>query len=286
MTHSRPARRGGRGGRRARAPASEAAPSLWDAAACAERLPAGTYALARGSAAPRRPRNLRSDGCWAAIASPATAASPSPPTRSAWSCPRAAIANYAQAAAAAIGWSRDLVNTPANELGPAELAAAAAGLAREFGGQCTLTEGEALRREYPLVHAVGQASARAPRLIDCRWPRAGAPRVTLVGKGVCFDSRRARPEALGGHAADEKRHGRRRLCAGAGAPAADHAGAGATAADHPGGREQRRRSRLPAGRRVDLAQGPDGRDRQYRRRRPPGAGRRAEPMPTPSSPTC
>ncbi len=88
----------------------------------------------------------------------------------------------------AIGWARDLVNTPANALGPAELAAAASELAREFSGQCTLTEGEALRREYPLVHAVGQGSARAPRLIDCRWLREGAPRVTLVGKGVCFDS--------------------------------------------------------------------------------------------------
>ncbi len=102
--------------------------------------------------------------------------------------PEGADAAYAEAAARAIGWARDLVNTPANELGPAELAAAAAALAREFGGQCSICEGEALRREYPLIAAVGQGSERAPRLIDCRWPRPGAPRVTLVGKGVCFDS--------------------------------------------------------------------------------------------------
>jgi leucyl aminopeptidase len=49
-------------------------------------------------------------------------------------------------------------------------------------------QGEALQQRFPLIHAVGAASARAPRLVDCRWPRPGAPKVTLVGKGVCFDS--------------------------------------------------------------------------------------------------
>jgi leucyl aminopeptidase len=48
--------------------------------------------------------------------------------------------------------------------------------------------GEALQQRFPLIHAVGAASVRAPRLVDCRWPRPGGPRVTLVGKGVCFDS--------------------------------------------------------------------------------------------------
>ncbi len=77
---------------------------------------------------------------------------------------------YAQAAAAAIGWSRDLVNTPANELGPAELAAAAAGAGARVRRAVHVTEGEALRRDYPLVHAVGQGE-RA-RSVPDRLPLA------------------------------------------------------------------------------------------------------------------
>jgi len=167
--------------------ASESAPSLWDGAACAERLPAGRYALARELPAAAATQFALGWllGCYRFTR---YRSQPKPAHAVSLVVPVGSDARYAQAAAAAIGWARDLVNTPANELGPAELAAAAAGLAREFGGVCTLTEGEALRREYPLVHAVGQGSARAPRLIDCRWARAGAPRVTLVGKGVCFDS--------------------------------------------------------------------------------------------------
>lgn len=83
---------------------------------------------------------------------------------------------------------RDLVNTPAEDMGPAELAAAARTIARSHGAKLSVIAGEALlRRNYPTIHAVGRASARAPRLIDLRWGRAG-PRITLVGKGVCFDS--------------------------------------------------------------------------------------------------
>src|SRR6202020_2903378 len=65
---------------------------------------------------------------------------------------------------------------------------ASVGLAERYGGHSQVVSGESLTREYPLIAAVGAGSARAPRLIDCRWRRAGAPRVTLVGKGVCFDS--------------------------------------------------------------------------------------------------
>ncbi|MFO0998519.1 MAG: leucyl aminopeptidase family protein [Alphaproteobacteria bacterium] len=84
---------------------------------------------------------------------------------------------------------RDLVNTPANDLGPVELAAAARALARRHGARFEQCVGQRLvDRGYPLIHAVGRASARAPRLIDLRWGRQSAPRVTLVGKGVCFDS--------------------------------------------------------------------------------------------------
>ena len=83
---------------------------------------------------------------------------------------------------------RDLINTPAGDMGPAELAAAAATLARRHKAKVSVTTGAALlKKNYPAIHAVGRASARAPRLIDLRWGAKG-PRVTLVGKGVCFDS--------------------------------------------------------------------------------------------------
>ncbi|MDQ4061948.1 MAG: leucyl aminopeptidase family protein [Pseudomonadota bacterium] len=84
--------------------------------------------------------------------------------------------------------ARDLVNTPANDLGPAELAEAARTLAERHGASVSVTEGERLEAEFPMVHAVGRASARAPRLVDLVWGDAQAPKVTLVGKGVCFDS--------------------------------------------------------------------------------------------------
>lgn len=90
---------------------------------------------------------------------------------------------------AAAAWARDLINAPANELGPAELAAEAADLAREFAAEFRCLEGDdLLATNFPLIHAVGRASPRAPRLIDLRWGDPRNPTVTLVGKGVCFDS--------------------------------------------------------------------------------------------------
>ena len=83
--------------------------------------------------------------------------------------------------------ARDLVNTPANDLGPAELAEAARALAARHGARLRVTEGERLEAEFPMVHAVGRAGARAPRLVDLVWGEEG-PKVTLVGKGVCFDT--------------------------------------------------------------------------------------------------
>ncbi|HUO98434.1 MAG TPA: leucyl aminopeptidase family protein [Rhizomicrobium sp.] len=89
----------------------------------------------------------------------------------------------------AVFLARDLINTPANDMGPAELAAAARAVAGRGGAKFSETVGEALlKQNYPLIHAVGRGSARAPRLIDIRWGRAGAPKLTLVGKGVCFDT--------------------------------------------------------------------------------------------------
>ncbi len=84
---------------------------------------------------------------------------------------------------------RDLVNAPANEMGPEELQRAAEQLAAEFDAKITVLIGEdLLTNNYPLVHAVGRASSRTPRLIDITWGDPDAPKVTVLGKGVCFDS--------------------------------------------------------------------------------------------------
>jgi leucyl aminopeptidase len=89
----------------------------------------------------------------------------------------------------AVYLARDLINTPANDMGPDDLAAAAAALAARHGAEVHAVVGDDLQgQNFPLVHAVGRAAARAPRLIDLTWGDATAPRVTLVGKGVCFDS--------------------------------------------------------------------------------------------------
>ena len=95
------------------------------------------------------------------------------------------IARMAEAAALA----RDLINTPSNDLGPEELAAAAQALAARYGARFSVIVGEELTRQnFPLIHAVGMASTRAPRLIDFSWGDPADPKVTLVGKGVCFDT--------------------------------------------------------------------------------------------------
>jgi leucyl aminopeptidase len=87
--------------------------------------------------------------------------------------------------------ARDLINTPANDMGPAELESAARALAKRHGAKVSVIGGAALAKNYPLIAAVGAGSARAPRLIELNWApsnKKAGPLVTLVGKGVCFDS--------------------------------------------------------------------------------------------------
>ncbi len=91
--------------------------------------------------------------------------------------------------AGAVFLARDLINTPASDMGPAELADVAVSVAEKAGARHRVITGDALLAEnYPTIHAVGRASVRAPRLVDIVWGEESAPKVTLVGKGVCFDS--------------------------------------------------------------------------------------------------
>ncbi|GBG00284.1 cytochrome C oxidase subunit II [Raphidocelis subcapitata] len=110
-------------------------------------------------------------------------------------CPEAADRRRAVALARAHYFARDLINTPANDLGPEHLAREAVALAAAHeGAECSVVSGEGLLEAgYPAIHTVGRASTRPPALIDITWrpPGAGAaslPAVALVGKGVCFDT--------------------------------------------------------------------------------------------------
>ncbi len=161
---------------------------LWHAAGLSDRLPALQYRLAAPLDAPAATHfvlgwltgGYRMSRYRAAL---------TPTTRAALVPPPGADLVYAQSAASATSFARDLINTPANDLGPAELAAAASELAVQHGARCEVVVGEALKtRDFPLIQAVGAASPREPRLIDLRWGDPKAPRVTLVGKGVCFDT--------------------------------------------------------------------------------------------------
>lgn len=99
------------------------------------------------------------------------------------------ILEQARQQVAAIRLVRDLVNIPAADMMPEHLAEAAMGLAQEFGANYKELVGEELiAHNYPMIHAVGRASVHEPRLLDIRWGKGDAPKVTLVGKGVCFDS--------------------------------------------------------------------------------------------------
>ena len=85
--------------------------------------------------------------------------------------------------------ARDLINTPANDMGPAELEEAARTLAARHGASfSTIMGDDLLKQNFPLIHAVGRAADRAPRLIDMIWGDPSHPKITLVGKGVCFDT--------------------------------------------------------------------------------------------------
>jgi leucyl aminopeptidase len=160
--------------------------TLWDAAAGPSALPAGLWRLDDPTGA-LDPAEAALGWALACYRFERYRKPGEPPPRLA--VPDTAARRRAEVIAGAIGRARDLINTPANELGPAELEAAAAGVALEVGASFSSVVGEALlEQNWPLVHAVGAASPRPPRLIELVWGEPGAPKLTLVGKGVCFDT--------------------------------------------------------------------------------------------------
>lgn len=190
-----PDRRGGCGGvvvGLGRQPPADAGGWFWLAAGLCDRLPAGNYALSDAAQQPVTARLLQAftlGWTYGGYRFQRYRTGGAIPARRPHLDPPASVdSHYVAAATSAAAWARDLVNTPANDLGPEELEQEARALAARAGGQLRVVEGEALQREFPLIAAVGQGSARAPRLLDLSFPQAGAARVTLVGKGVCFDT--------------------------------------------------------------------------------------------------
>jgi len=159
--------------------------SSWCMAKLAEVLPAGTYRRAGGEPGPalfgwvsgqyrfdRYRRDPVEEGPRILLTKDVKAIEP------------------ALAEASATALVRDLVNTPAEDLGPAQLEQAATVIAKAHKAELKITSGDALERDFPMVHAVGRAAGRshAPRMIELHWGNPKHPRIALVGKGVCFDS--------------------------------------------------------------------------------------------------
>jgi leucyl aminopeptidase len=146
-------------------------------------LPAGTYHFANA------PHDTRLGALAFALGSYQFARYRKPAERKArLVVPEEADADELSAIAEGVALARDLINTPSNDMGPAELEAAVRALANSHGAAVRVTTEATLAKEFPLVHAVGAGSARAPRLIDLSWGSERDPKITLVGKGVCFDT--------------------------------------------------------------------------------------------------
>ena len=163
-----------------------AKPTLWDFGALGTRLPAGTWRL--GDPSPVSPTDAAVAiglGTWRFERYKAKKGRPGP--KIVW--PDGADKARATAMIDSISLARDLITTPSSDMGPAELAEAARTLAKAHDAKIKVIVGDdLLKQNFPMIHAVGRASTRAPRLIDLTWGKDSDPKVTLVGKGVCFDT--------------------------------------------------------------------------------------------------
>ncbi|MGZ6243765.1 MAG: leucyl aminopeptidase family protein [Candidatus Binataceae bacterium] len=161
----------------------------WVMGGLAKALPKGVYRLTESFG---EPRDFQS---WAALAWTLGAyafsryKSEAPPERAHLEWPEGSDRFYVINAVNAICVARDLINTPASDMLPDNLEQAARDVAGAFGASVRVTTGDdLLAANYPMIHAVGRASTTPPRLIDFTWGQPSAPKVTLVGKGVCFDT--------------------------------------------------------------------------------------------------
>lgn len=159
--------------------------SSWCMAKLAEALPEGTYRRARGEPGPALHGWQTGQYRFTRYKDDEDAPGP-----------RILLTKEVKAIAPALAEARaanlvcDLVNTPAEDMGPAALEEIAEGIAKRHGAEISVHKGDVLETEYAMIHAVGRAAARhhAPRLIRLEWGKTEHPRIAIVGKGVCFDS--------------------------------------------------------------------------------------------------
>ncbi|KIC40434.1 cytochrome C oxidase subunit II [Ruegeria sp. ANG-R] len=154
-------------------------------AAAAENLPKGAYRIASGI-----PADLLEAECfgWLMTGYAFDRYAAQSPANARLIAPESVDAARIEIMANAEALTRDLVNTPASDMGPEQLLQAVETLARDYGASCSVVSGDALLdQDFPMIHAVGRAAEQAPRLIEMNWGDSG-PKLTLVGKGVCFDT--------------------------------------------------------------------------------------------------
>ncbi len=154
-------------------------------AAAAEALPEGTYRIASGL-----PDDVLDVEClgWLMTGYRFDRYKAQTPSKARLVAPKGVDAARIEAVANAEVLIRDLINTPASDMGPAQLQAAMESLAKEFEAKCrTVVGDDLLEQNLPMIHAVGRAAEQEPRLIEMNWGKSG-PKLTLVGKGVCFDT--------------------------------------------------------------------------------------------------
>ncbi|MEJ0062605.1 MAG: leucyl aminopeptidase family protein [Alphaproteobacteria bacterium] len=161
-------------------------PRLWDLAALPYGLAAGNYHIS-GKLSPEAASDLALGWELGAYRFTRYKKPDRPPAKLVW--PESADQKLVAAIAGSVNRGRDLINTPAEDMGPADIAAAVREVAKTHGAKVAEIIGDdLLKQNYPLIHAVGRASNRPPRLVELRWGNPGDPLVALVGKGVCFDT--------------------------------------------------------------------------------------------------
>jgi leucyl aminopeptidase len=154
-------------------------------AAAAEALPKGAYHIASGV-----PEDVQGTEClgWLLTGYAFDRYAAQSGAKARLVAPAGLDAVRTEVLAQAEALTRDLVNTPTADMGPEQLQAATESLAQEFSASCDVIKGQALLdQNFPMIHAVGRAAAQEPRLIEMNWGSSG-PKLTLVGKGVCFDT--------------------------------------------------------------------------------------------------
>lgn len=161
-------------------------PDIWSIAHLATQLPVGAYHLDGNFSATQATQLALG---WALAGYQFTRYKKSSKKIAQLVAPKGCDIAYVKSMSASINWARDLINTPANDMNPAALAEEAVNWAKAQKAKVSVIKGEALlKAHYPMIYTVGKAAEIPPHLVDITFPKKNAPKVTLVGKGVCFDS--------------------------------------------------------------------------------------------------